>query len=159
MWFTNLDHSKRHTNLTLYKKFNVEEYPLYDNYQAIEVSKVTDIPYDYNGPMGVPITFLDKYNPDQFKILGITKTWYGAACKTYPNQIQVNSNGSRSIVSKLNDGATIKLKQPPEGKTYYIVDNEFYIQLYARIIIKREEESRWRSNYMKYQSEKLQMVI
>ena len=69
-WFTNLDHKKRHEELVLYKKYNEEEYPKYDNYDAIEVSKVTDIPMDYYGVMGVPITFLDKYCPEQFEIAG-----------------------------------------------------------------------------------------
>ena len=69
-WFTNLDHKKRHEELLLYKKYNEEEYPKYDNYDAIEVSKVTDIPMDYEGIMGVPITFLDKYCPEQFEIVG-----------------------------------------------------------------------------------------
>lgn len=69
-WYTNLDTTKRHEKLTLYKKFNPNEYPKYTNYDAIEVSKVTDIPTDYDGEMGVPITFLDKYNPDQFEIIG-----------------------------------------------------------------------------------------
>ena len=69
-WFTNLDHKKRHEELLLYKKYNTEEYPKYDNYNAIEVSKVTDIPMDYEGIMGVPITFLDKYCPEQFEIVG-----------------------------------------------------------------------------------------
>ena len=69
-WFTNLDHKKRHEELLLYKKYNTEEYPKYDNYNAIEVSTVTDIPMDYEGIMGVPITFLDKYCPEQFEIVG-----------------------------------------------------------------------------------------
>jgi hypothetical protein len=70
IWFTNLEHTKRHEELILYKTYNPEEYPKYDNYDAIEVSKVVDIPMDYDGVMGVPITFLDKYNPEQFEILG-----------------------------------------------------------------------------------------
>lgn len=70
MWFTNLDHSKRHESITLYKRYTAEEYPHYDNYNAIEVSKVAEIPIDWDGTMGVPITFLDKYNPEQFLILG-----------------------------------------------------------------------------------------
>jgi hypothetical protein len=141
MWFTNLDLAKRHETLTLYKKYSPDEYPTYDNYDAIEVPKVADIPMDYSGAMGVPITFLDKYNPNQFEILGITKTWYGAANKTYPPQIQVNKNGSKSknTVTKLNDGATIKVASPPIGETYYIVENEYYIQLYARVLIKNRE--------------------
>ena len=70
-WFTNLDIQKRHENLILYKSYNPEEYPTYDNYNAIEVSKTAEIPFDYDGVMGVPITFMDKYNPEQFEILGI----------------------------------------------------------------------------------------
>lgn len=69
-WFTNLDHKKRHEELLLYKKYNTEQYPKYDNYDAIEVSKTKDIPMDYEGIMGVPITFLDKYCPEQFEIVG-----------------------------------------------------------------------------------------
>lgn len=71
MWFTNLDIRKRHENLILYKKYygNEDEYPKYDNYDAINVNKVADIPMDYKGGIGVPVTFLDKYNPEQFEIL------------------------------------------------------------------------------------------
>ncbi len=72
-WFTNLDHNKRHEKLILYKKYNPEEYPKYDNYNAINVDKVSDIPMDYDGVMGVPITFLDKYNPEQFEIVAFRK--------------------------------------------------------------------------------------
>ncbi len=71
-WFTNLDIEKRHEEFTLYKNYTSDEYPFYDNYDAIEVSKTKDIPLDYDGVMGVPITFLDKYNPKQFKILGMS---------------------------------------------------------------------------------------
>lgn len=73
-WFTNLDVEKRHEDLILYKKFNSNEYPKYDNYDAINVDKVNDIPVDYNGVIGVPITFLEKYNPKQFELLGIMNT-------------------------------------------------------------------------------------
>ena len=69
-WFTNLDIKKRHENLILYKNFNPIEYPTYDNYQAINVGKYADIPCDYEGIMGVPITFLNKFNPDQFELIG-----------------------------------------------------------------------------------------
>lgn len=72
-WFTNLDIIRRHNNLTLCKKYDPEKYPKYDNYDAIEVSKVSDIPYDYDGVMGVPITFIDKYNPEQFEIIKFRK--------------------------------------------------------------------------------------
>lgn len=72
-WFTNLDNAKRHEELILYKKYNPEEYPTYDNYDAIEVSKTNDIPIDYKGVMGVPITFMNKYNPEQFEIIGCNR--------------------------------------------------------------------------------------
>lgn len=70
-WFTNLDFPKRHENLTLYKKYEPALHSYYDNYDAINVDKVAEIPYDYDGVMGVPITFLDKHNPDQFEIIGL----------------------------------------------------------------------------------------
>jgi hypothetical protein len=75
-WFTNLDTNKRHEDLILFKNYNENNYPKYDDYDAIEVSKVVDIPIDYDGVMGVPITFLDKYNPDQFDLLN---------CSAYSN--------------------------------------------------------------------------
>jgi len=73
MWFTNLGTTKRHEELTLYKKYTPKEYPKYDDYDAIEVSRVFEIPMDCDGAMGVPITFLDKYNPKQFEIIGIDR--------------------------------------------------------------------------------------
>ncbi len=72
-WYTNLDIKKRHDELILFKKYNSKDYPKYDNYDAIEVSKVSEIPEDYYGAMGVPITFLDKYNPKQFEIIKFRK--------------------------------------------------------------------------------------
>ncbi len=72
-WYTNLDTAKRHEAITLYKHHTSEEYPTYTNYPAVEVSKVSDIPMDYDGEMGVPITFLDRYNPEQFEILGSSR--------------------------------------------------------------------------------------
>ncbi|MGI9559296.1 MAG: adenine-specific methyltransferase EcoRI family protein [Thermodesulfobacteriota bacterium] len=68
-WFTNLEISKRHENLILYKAYNPDEYPKYDNYNAINIDKTKDIPMDYDGIMGVPVTFLNKYNPQQFEIV------------------------------------------------------------------------------------------
>lgn len=69
-WFSNINHQKRNTKMLLSKKYNSKDYIAYDNYKAIEVSKSKDIPFDYSGIMGVPITFLDKYNPQQFEIIG-----------------------------------------------------------------------------------------
>lgn len=71
-WFTNLDHDKRHEKMDLWKNYSPEEYPKYVNYDAINVDKTVDIPCDFDGQMGVPITFLDKYNPEQFEIIGIS---------------------------------------------------------------------------------------
>lgn len=84
-WFTNLDIQKRHEPLILYKKYTPEEYPKYDNYNAINVNKVADIPTDYDGVIGVPITFMDKYNPDQFELLGIMNTGEVNEGIRYPN--------------------------------------------------------------------------
>jgi hypothetical protein len=140
-WFTNLEVKKHNEELVLYKKYSPSEYPKYDNYDAIEVTTYKDIPMDYSGLMGVPITFLDKYNPEQFEIVGITKKLgFHLRTKVYPNQIQVDANGEKSVVSKLNDGATLKLDKPPKNKTYYLVDGEYFIQVYARILIKRKEK-------------------
>ncbi len=72
-WFTNLDIDKRHEDLILHKKYSPEEYPKYDNYDAINVDKTKDIPVDYPGHIGVPITFLDKYNPEQFELIKFRK--------------------------------------------------------------------------------------
>lgn len=72
-WFTNMDIPKRHEELVLYKHYTPNEYPKYDNYDAINVNKVSDIPCDYDGVIGVPITFLDKYNPEQFEIIKFRK--------------------------------------------------------------------------------------
>ena len=71
LWYTNLDIPKRHEILDLYKEYNPEDYPKYDNYDAININKVSDIPMDYDGMMGVPITFLSKYNPEQFELIGV----------------------------------------------------------------------------------------
>ena len=72
-WYTNLDIAKRHEDLPLYKIYSPTDYPKYDEYDAINVNKVADIPCDYDGKMGVPITFFDKYNPDQFEIIGLDR--------------------------------------------------------------------------------------
>ena len=91
-----------------------------------------------NGIMGVPITFLDKYNPDQFEIVGISKTWFGGAIKTYGPQLQIGPSGKESVVTKLNDGPALKVDTiPNRAKTYYVVSGEKYIQTYARVFIKR----------------------
>jgi hypothetical protein len=104
IWLTNMDNPKRHVEIPLYKRYSPEEYPSYDNYDAIEVSKVVEIPSDYNGAMGVPITFLDKYNPNQFEILGITDRDNNSGLKTKeytesagPNWSDLNRRGSIKV--------------------------------------------------------------
>ena len=83
-WFTNLDISKRHEDMVLYKTFIADAYPKYDDYDVINIDTVKEIPMDYAGVMGVPITFLSKHNPDQFEILGIANSarWIGYECFT-----------------------------------------------------------------------------
>jgi len=115
-WFTNLDFDERHENLTLYKQYTPEEYPRYVNYDAIEVSKTAEIPYDYDGEMGVPITFLDKYNPDQFEIIGSSR-FVGKPMSEFAAKGTYVSGGIRFYL--------------PEG-------DGTYRRLYDRIIIKRK---------------------
>jgi len=119
IWFTNLDISKRHEELILYKTYSPEEYPVYDNYDAIEVGKTKDIPADYDGAMGVPITFLDKYNPSQFQILGITDRDNNSGLKTKEYTAEDVPNPG-----DLNRRAVIK------------IGNE-YKSTYARLLIKK----------------------
>ncbi len=154
-WFTTLEHGRRHEPLALmteqdnvkFSKHKVVRgigYQRYDNYDAIEVPFTDAIPSDHDGVMGVPITFLDKYNPDQFQILGITKTWddnAGLKTKLYPQQSQVSADGIRTLVSKLNDGATVVLQDAPDG-THYEVDGVLLTQVYARILIRHRKAAK-----------------
>jgi Adenine-specific methyltransferase EcoRI len=123
VWFTNLDFKKRHEDLILYKTYygNEVDYPNYDNYDAFNVNKVADIPGDYTGAMGVPITFLDKYNPGQFEILGITdrENLSGLKTKTY-SILDVPNHGD------LNRRAAIKV-----GSNYK--------STYVRLLIKNKK--------------------
>jgi hypothetical protein len=119
-WFTNLDISKRHEDLILYRTYSPEEYPTYDNYDAIEVSKTKDIPSDYDGAMGVPITFLDKHNPSQFEILGITDRDNNSGIKT-----REYTEADAPNPGDLNRRAVIR------------VGNK-YVPTYARLLIKRK---------------------
>jgi len=137
-WFTNLGHQRRQEKLLLYRGYTPEEHLKYDNYDAINVDKIRDIPMDYAGVIGVPITFLSKHNPDQFEIIGITKTWFNAAAKIYPTQVQVSPSGRQIEVKKLNDGATFKI-DGPIAKTYYIVDGNYYVQAYVRILVRNRK--------------------
>lgn len=92
-WYTNLEHNRRNTELDLYKKYSADEYPKYDNYDAIEVSRTENIPVDYEGVMGVPITFLDKYCPIQFEIIWVAcGNTYANAPKHILNELKFNPN-------------------------------------------------------------------
>ena len=124
-WFTNLDIKKRHEELILVKKYagHEDEYPKYDNYDAIEVSKVADIPFDYDGVMGVPITFLDKYCPDQFEIVGFGSGSFG---------VEVGVKGYRKeYLDKL--GGTV----PVKGNLYYAIEDS-PVTPYKRILIRNK---------------------
>ncbi|MGK2915951.1 MAG: adenine-specific methyltransferase EcoRI family protein [Porticoccaceae bacterium] len=118
-WFTNMDNPKRHEFIPLYKKYTPDDYPTYDNYNAIEVGKVAEIPADYPGAMGVPITFLDRYNPAQFEIFGITDRDNNSGLKTkeYTEEDAPNPGD-------LNRRGVIR------------IGNE-YKSTYARLLIKR----------------------
>lgn len=100
-WYTNLDIKQRHEEMILVKRYNANEYPKFDNYDAINIDSTSDIPCDYSGVMGVPVTFLDKYSPDQFEILGITdrNNPYGLTTRVYtsddsPNYGDCNRRGA-----------------------------------------------------------------
>ena len=146
-WFTNLDIAKRHDPLDLRSNYyDPEKYPRYDNYDAVEVSKVDDIPCDYDGVMGVPITFMAKYCPEQFEIVGISKTWATNfevdKSRVYSSAHQHNKDGSVSSGSKINDGGAIALRERPVG-IYYTDDAEdnagkYLIQVYARVFIRNK---------------------
>ncbi len=114
-WFTNLDIFKRHEEIILYKTYSPEEYPTYVNYDAIKVSKTKDIPMDYGGAMGVPITFLNKYNPDQFEIIG-------------------SSRALGKPMSEIAHKGTYM-----QGGTSFYLDNgdSTYRRLYHRLVIER----------------------
>lgn len=106
-WYTNLEHKKRHEWLDLYKKYTPEEYPKYDNYDAINVDKTADIPMDYEGLMGVPITFMDKYCPEQFEIIDIAKRGPGrweTRSKIYTAADYANYNDLNATPVLIEDG-------------------------------------------------------
>ena len=119
MWFTNLDIKKRHEELILVRRYSAEEYPHYDNYDAINVDVTANIPCDYAGVMGVPITFMDKYNPDQFEILGMDGQECSPPTKTYKSKSKV-VNGQRMRSNTGTMGCVIRTTQFGKG-TYFDV--------------------------------------
>jgi hypothetical protein len=125
-WFTNLDISKRHEDLILYKNYTPENYPTYENFNAINVDKTKDIPVDYNGFIGVPITFLDKYNPDQFEIIGLGISNSGIEIGVQPYK-QEHKKYRKEIQKR---GAV-------DGDLYMMKNGNVEVP-YARIIIKNK---------------------
>lgn len=141
-WYTNLDIPKRHEELNLCNKYIPDEYPKYDNYDAINVNKVSDIPYDYDGVMGVPITFMDKYNPNEFNILGFTSpigSEFGIGpSKIYSNVTEHSPNGEIKHNNNVNTRPALLYKQPP-SKRYYTADNAngYLVNTYVRLLIQK----------------------
>lgn len=99
-WFTNLDISKKHEDIILYRTYNTTDYPKYDNYDAINVNKVSEIPVDYSGIMGVPITFMDKYNPEQFRVIGLDKQFTSDGGR---GKLNGKSKYARILIKKMSD--------------------------------------------------------
>lgn len=120
-WFTNLETEKQHVFLKLEKKYNPIDYPKYDNYDAINVNKIADIPVDYEGEMGVPITFLNKYNPEQFEIIGAF------------NNSRIENKEKDGYVLSLNNSTVINGKEKLWNGP--IVNKQ---RLYARIVIRKK---------------------
>ncbi len=123
LWFTNLDVSKRHENIVLYKSYNKDDYPSYENYDGIDVSRVSDIPNDYNGNMGVPVSFMNSYNPQQFEIVGYGKGYLGQ---------------SIGIGRVLPEHKRLMRSHTAAGDLYYIDSNNSPKVPFARIIIRRK---------------------
>lgn len=122
-WLTNFDIQKRHEEVKLYKKYNPEEYPKYENFDAIEVGKVNDIPVDYEGMMGVPDTFLDVYNPDEFEIIGLGSGYLGQS---------IGVGGIKPEHKK-------QMKShAAAGDLYYLLEDGKPKIPYSRIIVKRK---------------------
>ena len=148
-WYTNIEHGKRHQPLPLmtmeentkfskHKEVRGVGYLKYDNFDAIEVPYTMTIPSDYEGCMGVPISFLEKYSPEQFEILGCSQNWdtsHTLRLKTYTPQQQVSADGRTIEVTKLNDAPALKVYEIPSG-TYYEVLGDTYASTYKRLFIR-----------------------
>jgi hypothetical protein len=130
-WFTNLEINKRHDDIILYKKYNSDEYPKYDNYDAINVDKTKDIPVDYQGNIGVPVTFLDKYNPDQFEIIGQGQG-------NLYRELTPKGLSSEFVDRYYKTGGTGSIKEDHPVLGYYDNNGKAVIP-YMRIIIKNKK--------------------
>lgn len=138
-WFTNLDTTKRHEEFVMYRKYSPELYPRYDNFDGINIDVVADIPMDYDGVMGVPITYLDKYNPEQFEVLYLGNLNGFPVTKQYQNPV-VHKDGKITPNSMINAVLTIRTDNVP-AKAYYTADDfeGYLIAPYARILIKNKK--------------------
>jgi hypothetical protein len=140
-WFTNLDFKKRHDDLLLYKKYTPSEYPKYMNYNAINVDLTKDIPHDYDQIIGVPITFLDVYNPDQFEIIALGIV---GSCEFSNNKRMeiLDKNGKPTGKFTINAKGTLYRKyNPKKDKKPAFKDEktgDLYSSIYARILVKRK---------------------
>ena len=126
-WFTNLDYKERHEDLILYKNYTPDLYPKYENYDAINVNKTEDIPCDYEGIMGVPITFMDKYNPDQFEIIGLGIANLGLSIGVQPYKSEHKKYRKE-----------IQKRGAVDGDLYMMNGDEVVVP-YARILIRRKK--------------------
>lgn len=126
-WFTNLEVLKHKEEITLYKKYNPDEYPKYENFDAININKYTDIPYDYPGYMGVPITFLDKHNPEQFEIIGLGISNSGIEIGVEPYKPEHKKYRKE-----------IQKRGAVDGDLYMMKDGVVEVP-YARVIIKNKK--------------------
>ena len=126
-WFTNLDYKERHEDLILYKNYTPDLYPKYENYDAINVNKTEDIPCDYEGIMGVPITFMDKYNPDQFEIIGLGIANLGLSIGVQPYKPEHKKYRKE-----------IQKRGAVDGDLYMMNGDEVVVP-YARILIRRKK--------------------
>lgn len=141
VWFTNLDIKKRHEEIVMYKTYSPEEFPKYENYDGINVDKSTDIPMDYSGVIGVPITFLDKYSPDQFEIIGLGIV--GSCEFTNERKMEIlDKNGIPTGKYTVNAKGTLYRKHLASDKKPAAFKDcktgELYQSIYARILIKRK---------------------
>ena len=139
IWFTTLTHGHANPPLTLTATYSPEKCPRYGNFDAIEVGKTGDIPRDYYGVMGVPLTFIERWNPGQFEIVGVIESWSELRTKRYGMVELVHPDGRRERCDPLDSGAAIEVPAPPEGKCYYVHGGRFYIQPYTRLLIRRKK--------------------
>lgn len=139
-WITNIEITKRYEDLPLFRTYSPEEYPKFDNYDAINVDKVSDIPCDYFGIMGVPITFMNSYNPEQFEILGLSqKCGYGLEShKFYDDFLEYRPDGTPTGSKGRKTNGNPVLAGIDPKKNYYSNGTEYVYSQYARIFIRRK---------------------